>query len=387
MPEKKKQHYIPKLYMRLFTHNQKDFAVLNISNRKILNSVPYGSHCYKDYYYGKDGIWENRLAEMESDWLNTFQLVLSKAPLTAENISSLKQFALYQRQRTLAEGNYSKKIRKELLTECAKSLCKNDNLAYNDKDLEEWCAQRANESISPAETLQFATQYMSSINDLNVVIIEYKTHVELCSSDVPVIAINPFHLHTIGYGSMGLILLFPISPHHLVVIFDPKMYPQYNKKLYVELSNENEVRNLNILQLISAEEILFARNPNVFLNYKENHWSIRNKNRNSRSIHSLGSDDQKIIGTTLRKTVFDCNFSFARIHSEFKSIPFHCKEAVPRVWEKEWEDKLNTKIEMMPQIALHNPDVLKMLNLTIKEMRCGYERMARAANKYWNNAL
>lgn len=383
MPEKKKQHYVPKFYMQLFANQQNEFSVFNTRDKKVLYPVPYGSQCYKDYYYGKDGVWENRLSDMEATWANTIKLVLTRSPLTDEDILSLKRFALYQRQRTMAEENYSKQVRKELLIECSKCICADKGWKYEADVIEELCEQRANESITPAETLQFAEQYLDSIKDLSVVIIEYKTKRELFSSDVPVISINPFHQQTIGYGSMGLIMLFPISPHHLVVIYDEKMYPRFKGKLYVELSNEKEVLNLNILQLISAEKILFGKEPNVFSSLNAQHWNERERNRISKAVHALGSNTQKMIGMSLRKTIYDCEFSFGKIHPSFLSIPYPCKEAVPRMWEKEWEDKLNMKANMMSQIAAFHPDMLKNLGLTKKEFRHGFESMAKAAKKYW----
>jgi len=88
-------------------------------------------------------------------------------------------------------------------------------------------------------TLTNPVSYLDSIKDLDVTIINYKTKRKLISSDVPVISINPFHRPTIGYGCMGLIMIYPVSPHQLVVIYDGKMYPKYVGKLYVDIRNEN----------------------------------------------------------------------------------------------------------------------------------------------------
>lgn len=65
MPEKKKQHYVPQFYMRLFSDENDRFAVFNIGLKKTIYPVPYNHQCYENYYYGKDGVWENRLSDME----------------------------------------------------------------------------------------------------------------------------------------------------------------------------------------------------------------------------------------------------------------------------------------------------------------------------------
>ena len=385
MPEKKKQHYVPKFYMRLFANQQDVFSVLNISTRKIFQNVPYDSQCYRDYFYGKDGIWENRLSSMESVWANTIQRILGKKPLISEDIVALKQFALYQRQRTMAEMNHSKQIRKELLIEYLETICADKGWQFEEGIIEELCEQRANESIAPAQTLQMAERHLKIIEDLSIVIIEYDTKLELISSDVPVISINPFHQLSIGYGCMGLIMLFPISPHHLVVLYDQKMYPKFKGQTYLKMSNETEVFNLNTLQLISAEKILFAREKTAFSVANAKNWSTRERNRKATDVHALGSGTQKLIGISLRKAILDCTFSFGKVHPNFDKIPFSCKEAVPRVWEKGWEDKLNMKADMMAQIAGYQPNMLKDIGLTKKEFRQGYEKMAKAARWYWRN--
>ena len=383
MPEKKKQHYVPKFYMKLFSNSPKTFSVLNVSDREVFPIVPYDNQCYKDYYYGKDGVWENRLAEMERNWSTTIQRVLDKCTLTDEDIVLLKQFALYQRQRTIAEETHSKQVKKNVLIEASKIICANQGLKYNEDVLEEYCAQRVNETVTPAEILELAEQHIGYVRDLSVVAIEYQTEIPLVSSDTPVISINPFYPQNIGYASMGLIMLFPISPHHLVVIYDKKMYPNFKGKTYVQSSNEKEVLNLNVLQLISAEKILFGKDPSTFSFFKKSQWIARERNRNSKSICAMGTDTQKIIATSLRTVVLDCTFSFGRLPLAFLSVPFPCREAVPRIWEKEWEEKLKIKISLMDRLIEREPFMLERIGLTKKELRKGFKKMLEAAKWCW----
>lgn len=383
MAEKKKQHYVPKFYLRLFTADNKMLAVQNITTKKILYPVPYDDHCYKDYFYGKDGVWENQLSDMETEWSIVIKKALNKEVLTALDVESIKKFALYQRQRTLAEENHSIQAKKALLVEHSKVFLANKGVDYDEETVEKICLQHAKKSITPAESLQFAVDCLKEIDDLSIITIEYNTKQKLISSDVPVISINPFHLQTIGYGCMGLIMLFPISPHHLIVLYDAKMYPHYSGKQYVTLTNENEVLNLNVLQLISAEKILFGCDYQSFVKLTSEHWKNRTLNRKSSGTYALGSNSQKIIGFSMRKTILKHNFSFGKVNSDFANIPFSCREAVPRKWDENWEEKLYTKVDVLPQIISQTPGSLKRINLTKKELKKGYEKMAKAAKKYW----
>ena len=382
MPEKKRQHYVPKFYMQLFADKEKKFSVYNIKDNKILDSVPYDNQCYKDYYYGKDRVWEDKLAVLELEWANVMQKLLSKCTLSAEDIKLIKQFALYQRQRTFGEGEFQKQAKREATVEQGKSFYATKGWAFN-KRAEDFCIKKADEHITPGETLMFAEKLENIISDLHLLIISYNTKAKLFSSDVPVIAINPFQKQTIGYGCMGLILFFPVSESMLVVIYDDKMYPKFKHELYITSQNEKEVIDLNTLQVISAEKILFANNPRNFDNCSNNSLDVRNKNRSKSAISTFGSPPNKMTVYGQRTTLYKCNFSFGLVRKDFDDIPYPCREAVPRAWEKGWEKKLKDKILIMPQIVLLQKDVMKSLGLTSKETRRGCTKMLTSAKKYW----
>lgn len=384
MPEKKKQHYVPQMYMDFFANSNREFAVFNIATKETRYPVPYKYQCYKDYYYGKDHVWEDRLSHMENEWRETMNMVREQQHLDDIHIHRLKSFALYQRQRTFGEGQYNKKVREELIVEYGKVICANNGWEFTD-NLKEMCLERAREEATPAEHLKDAEEYIDVIDDLSVVIINYTTKRRLISSDVPVIAINPFELNKIGYGCMGIILLFPVTPHQLAVIYDANMYPRFKGKLYVSLDNENEVRNLNILQLISAEKILFAYEAADFPNFSVEDWQSRARNRETEAIHALGPSTQKMIVSSPRKVIYDCEFTFGKVRSTFSGIPFPCREAVPRIWDEGWEKKLKDKGDVITGLSDQQPQILHSMGISKKEYRRGCQAMLKSAQAYWND--
>lgn len=385
MPEKKRQHYVPKLYMRNFVNQNQMFMVYLLEQKKILGPVPYQSQCYKDYYYGSNGVWENQLSEMEKNWGTTFRAVIDEQVLSTSDIQLLKRFAMYQRQRTLAEGEYRKKERTELLVEYGKLLYENNGWQF-DSTAENICKERAIETVAPAEGLEIAKKLIGIIDDLRVLIITYDTEEELISSDVPVIAINPYHYPSIGFGCMGLILLFPISPHKLIVIYDSKMYPRFRDRLYVSSRDSAEVHKLNVLQLISAEKIIYAHSGSAFNLFSEDDWQSRIDNIKEHTISTLGQGNNKIFVTGMRTTILQYGFSFGEVCHRFKRIPFVCREAAPRQWDIEWEKKFDTKVQIFPAIARTSPRSFAQYNLSPKELRKGCERMATAAKVYWTQS-
>ena len=380
MPEKKKQHYVPKFYMKNFASSQNNVSVYNIKSKKIISNIPFDSQCYKDYFYGKDHVLENEFAQKEIIWSNLFKKIIDNKKLSDDDIIQLKRFAVYQRQRTEAETEYHRAERKELLMKFAKDICSKEGITH-DSTIEKECYDYANESFSPIDSVAFSDNISDIIDDLECLIITYNTKNKLIFSDVPVISINQFHKFSIGYSCIGLIMMFPITPNKLVVIYDSKMYSKYKGNLYINLSNESEVKTLNILQFISAEKTIYAHNSEDFPFFNSDNWKQRSLNRDSKKIQSLGTPGNEIIQFGMRKTFYDCTLSFGKMNEKANKIPFVCKEAFPRQYNKEYYEKLLSMIEVMPLIAEKRPDIFK--GLTKKEVRNGCKNMFDFAVEYW----
>lgn len=382
MANKKKQHYIPRFYMKNFAKN-KVFSVFNIKNRKIISPAPYKDQCFKDYFYGKDNILEDILAEKETKWAEAIRSLLEEEPLTPEIIQLLKEFALYQQQRTNAMKTFNIQARKELLIEMATQIYIHRGWKF-DNAARKYCEERAKEDVAPSEYLLIAEKMQKYIEDLGLLVVTYNTTNKLISSDMPVISINPFYPPNIGYSVMGLIILFPISPHKLVVIYDDKMYPKFKGTQYTILNNEKEVINLNVLQLISAESILYGINTDEFYLFKKDHWEARKRNRDRDAMSSLGPDGHKLMIYGNRPNIYHCDLSFGKMCGEFSRIPFPCREAVLRQWDEKYEEKLVLKGQIIPTVSEHDTRFFTKLNMTKKEYVKNCHKMYKLAKKYWN---
>lgn len=382
LAENKKQHYVPKLYLRNFTQDGQLLSVYNIARKQSYPDVPYDDQCYKNYYYGSDAVWEKRLSAMETEWGVVFQKILANSSLEETDIDAIRQFALYQLQRTVASNEYLIQQKEEFLLEYGKMFYKKRGVPFNET-AEAFCKERAKRDFSPTDWLEYADECMPHVQDLETIIIDYHTERELISSDVPVIAINPFHQPSIGYACMGLIIMFPISSNKLVVLYDSKMYPKYKGHLYVENTDEDEVSNLNALQVISADKILLAKHDSSFVALPDDAWESRSINREQSATSFWGSDDQRLFFTSPRKVIYHYDFSFGAVCHRFKRIPFVCKDAPSRKWDSEWEKKLDTLEKILPDIISSRPDLQAQYGLTKKEIRKGCHRMATAAKVYW----
>ncbi len=384
MPEKKRQHYIPKSYMRAFANERKMFAIFNLKDRSAHFPVSYESQCYADYFYGGDVEIENRLGVLENTWKKALDVARNRLPLSLNNIQKIKEFAIFQRQRTLAESEYGKQEKIELYIEYGKSIYAHKGMPFN-AAAQDACVQfSSSHAVPPAEILKNVDMIVPLIQDLELLIINYETQSRLISSDVPIILINPFCPQQIGFGCMGLIILFPISSHQLVVLYDAKMYPRYKSKMYMSLSNEKEVYNLNTLQLVSAEKILFGYNADEFSRFKSQAFQDRARNRTADKANKLGPEGHKLMMTSLRKTVCSFSFSFGKIRSDFAAVPAIYREAVPRIWEQEWEDKLRVSGDIVRQLSKIPNSPLKSSGVSGKEYYRERNKLLRCALRYWS---
>lgn len=79
MAENKKQHYVPKFYMRNFSFGSRGEPIylFNLKSKKKILEGNLGNQCYENYFYGDDlvaekafGMIEGRAAGIFKDYVN-----------------------------------------------------------------------------------------------------------------------------------------------------------------------------------------------------------------------------------------------------------------------------------------------------------------------------
>lgn len=382
MAKNKKQHYVPKTYLKRFA-NGKLFFVLNAENGEIYENVAYGDQCQESYFYGTDLEWETRLNLMEDQWGMVLDKVCSGAIVEENDKKLLKQFALYQYQRTVSRNQFNVLSYKESAREFAKTYLKRDEIT--DEEAGGVFDEYAKKMTSPQKVLEMTASLEAVITDLKVMIIDCKTRTKLISSDAPVICINPFEQHAVGFGCMGLVIFYPVCDSKLVVIYDGKMY-KANEKI-TAIYEEEEIYHLNAYQYISAEHIVFGKEKKDLEFITKKVTEERLKNREVNPVQSLGPIESKLIAVSNKRIIHECNFSFTNLSHEVRKIPMVCREAVPRKWEKGWQDKLRSKETILPQLT-KIPEVNGTINgLKSKELKRGCRLMANYAEKYWRTPM
>lgn len=82
MPDKnttKKQHYVPKFYLKNFSNENSKLEIIDLDNERMLKNYHYSAVCYSDFFYGnKTGI-KDKLSQDIEDWLKIYEDIISDA--------------------------------------------------------------------------------------------------------------------------------------------------------------------------------------------------------------------------------------------------------------------------------------------------------------------
>ena len=170
MAEKKKQHYVPKFYMRKFLCDPNRYFLFNIEKNKNYGPVPYKDQCYEDYFYGKDKIWEDKLSIKESNWENAFNRFIS-GDYSSDVITLLKEFAIFQKGRTVDQVEKQIDINAEMVFQQMRIIIDHDETIDEKEkyygEAKNKAYEIAKQKMTPNELLNVFEKIVLTIDDLS----------------------------------------------------------------------------------------------------------------------------------------------------------------------------------------------------------------------------
>ena len=378
MPDKKKQHYVPKMYLKRFLFNKEkgQFYLFNFKTNQNVGLVPFKSHCYADNFYGSDKSWENRLECKEKHWDTAIREVLDGA---YNHIDDLREFAIFQLGRTDAYNERLTRSTERVYEEYLKTGLSGQNIEYDESIVKKAAGQKAEEITSPAKNLELIEKLVTEMSDLSFIKVHYATKSKLISSDNPVLAINPYYPPCAGFGVIGLIVMFPLDSNNLAVFYDDKIYSKFRGKQEINITNEYEVAKVNALTFANAKDIIYSSAPFDKETFCKRNVKLRENNLNRNTIDIFGPEDNKMI-VTHQPTIYHAfTFSFSSIDPFYYAIRQDFRDPVMRKYDKGWEQKIALKcqepyVEMISTI---------LRGIDKREYLLGYKRFYEAMLEYW----
>ena len=278
----KQQHYIPESYLKAWSKDKDDKRIM-IYN-PLTDKVYCGSPKYqarKKWFYGKGDYHdvEEKLSKTESYVMPELKKVIQKGilpdPLT-EKFKVLKTYMMMQLLRTRAGirqvDNLIQEDKSEILA-CNPEL-------KNEREIVEKLLCNAFDINSPG------FDKFNDISNLELKLVVNKGEgLDFVTSDSPVIPSNKlffflylflkfdqernkkreeFSSELFPYDMCGFLMLFPISPKHLLLLYDSETYQlrgESSQRSSVNIYRKSDIRSMNAKQM----EIIICRgNGNIY---------------------------------------------------------------------------------------------------------------------------
>ena len=256
MPEYKKQHYIPKFYLRNFS-NQNELINTYIPNKgKFIRNIPLKDQCQENYFYGAEIKLEKKISLLEDNNSKMLNEIIENSYSvfhdSEKKIAAYLSFVVFQYLRTKAKKQEADGMLDALVKSAMKlnNQIKGENLDTN--------AFKVTNKNSTLLALQQLETCVLVAHDLKFKLLINVTDENYITSDSPVVMINPlftkFGLNDISFSwsAKGLILVLPITPKILFLFYDKNIYKFINEKeLVYEIRKCSDIQKINKLQILN----------------------------------------------------------------------------------------------------------------------------------------
>lgn len=261
MTKKKRQHFVSQFLLRNFSSeaNKKTIHLFNKDSGKSFTNAPIKSQAQESYFYGVDPTFEEYLSIYEGKSSEVIKDIIASGllPKRAEKANSfLLHFVMMYAFRTKASVfNTEERINSSFR-----------KIAKYDKDLSQidFSTHRIQHPEPAAFNLAYNIDNWVITGDLNLILLQNQTTTGFILSDNPFVQFNPLHLsekvypNNGGLLSKGLIIFFPLSPKYCLMYYDSWAYSLPNEdRSTLCLDVKEDIDNINILQAIAADKILY----------------------------------------------------------------------------------------------------------------------------------
>lgn len=260
MGEKKKQHFVPRFYLKNFSWNsdRKSIGVLAIGSQTYVQRASLKNQACQDDFYGEDATIENAFAILETAAADIISRMISSRTVPKEGSKEhlhLLTFVVSLAMRT--------RLQADAVNEGADKLFK--TVYGNDPRIKgrlgQFTIRSRNASALALGELERAVVVSM---DLGYKLLTNDTCHKFLTSDNPVVKHNQFLRNRVpvgshvGFSCKGLQMLLSTDPRTCLIFFDKDVYRVGNKKEYsVAISNLDDVDEINRFQCINADKALY----------------------------------------------------------------------------------------------------------------------------------
>ncbi|MBX9677309.1 MAG: DUF4238 domain-containing protein [Gemmataceae bacterium] len=261
MPQKKKQHFVPQMYLRNFSVNndRKNIALYHVPSGRFVKTTGIDTQAYEKYFYGVPEL-EDALCEIEGAAGPILKQIIATESLPdrkTEDRTKLAFFAFIQAFRTRVAADEADESMESVVKTIASQI---PSLAPT---VNKVSVKLKN---APAFSMGLFTSNFQLTSDLRYKLLCNRTKRTFITSDHPAVFYNQFLEQKgavggfTGLASKGLQLFLPISPKLALIFFDGDTYKVGTMKLTnlkADVIHPSDVDALNVLQAASADSHLY----------------------------------------------------------------------------------------------------------------------------------
>ena len=257
MPDYKRQHYVPRCYLKPFSLDDAGAAInlYNIARSRAVPNAPVKGQCAKDYLYGENPGLERALQVFEGEYARVLHVLQdARAQPTRQDLAVLRGFAYLQYSRT------DMAIRRARMAHEGMHNAIYEGRPVKPPDL------NLSDRAMMRMTMALYGDLREYIEDLKTCIVKNETRSDFITSDDPSIFTNRFYVQRIrqqsfGISNSGALFFLPLTPRLLLMCYDGGTYTiPAILGCYISIISDADVFALNELQnLKAAENIYFSR--------------------------------------------------------------------------------------------------------------------------------
>ena len=347
MPQNKRQHYVPRFYLKRFSPDGKSINIWNLSSKRKIISTSLKDQCYKDYFYGKQLDVEKGLSINEGQMATILKIIDKRCdlpPILSPEHLAIILYVTMQHGRTKYAADQVDEMNDQIFKHLHRQPLKSEGI-----DIDQF-----NITIQDAQliTLGIVVHSYPLLLDLDYKLLLNKTDVEFVTSDNPLVLYNQlfsfrkFASNT-GLTQKGLQIFLPISPKSALIFYDPDVYAVGKRReITVDIGLARDVYEINTLQMCSALNCVYFRDRELDVNslYRKASPFLRQK-KGSLSVFPGKKNKygrEELIGTSREDVRTNLTLSFLRL----------TKSA--RLWRQKFQKLKSQPISVLRNQQLHD---------------------------------
>ena len=187
------------------------------------------------------------------------------------------------------------------------------------------------------------------LSDLEIKIMSAPRGSAFVTSDNPVVMTNPFFLGkwngcVTGLNARGLVILFPLSPTRLAVMFDSLIYKVGPASKRIFEGQESDISYANCLQYLNADKAVYfprsANAPVLVASFRKLTDLRRNQLTRTKRYGPVSSDKgtEEIIHLSNEDICYVPPLSFLKVRDKAKHLTFGYRNELLRRLHSEFQD-------------------------------------------------